>query len=149
MEQETSADLKWDKNELEVLMPDREITIGDETIAVREFRFLEGLKAEGIAQPILRDIVGRTKERGESLELSDIAAIFATHSAAFLELLSMATGKPCEWLSGLSDEDGQSLLMLFWTVNANFFARRLMVAALTKKTAQELSPSTSGSSSPP
>lgn len=121
-------------NEIEVLHPDRELVIGGEKIEVREFRFLEGLDAEVIAQPLLNglaDLLGGESRR--TFGYSAMAKLFAQHKDEFVQLVGMATGKPPEWFGSLGDADGQRLAMTFWTVNRGFFTRRVVAEVATRK----------------
>ncbi|MFA7666458.1 MAG: DUF6631 family protein [Burkholderiaceae bacterium] len=122
-------------NDLDVLLPDRELAVGGDTVTVREFTFLQGLQAEALVRPMIQDLQALfgAEDDGadEALEFASMAEIFGRHAEAFLTLIATSCGKSREWVAGLSDHDGQILAMTFWSVNARFFTRRLVVRQLT------------------
>lgn len=138
----------------EVLAPEASLRIGDELIEVRPFGFLEGVSLGPAVAPIVHAladmaestpaVVGAADEHGEAEgeagpddqspdDLDRLNEIFAAHLDTLLQLMARATGKPVEWIKALPDDDGQALLMLFWTVNRDFFTRRLLSRALMRR----------------
>ena len=135
-------------NELEILHPEQELTLAGETITVHEFTFLEGLKAQQWVEPIVTDLGGLfTDGPRRDPGLAELNAVFAEHASALLELLSLATGKPRDWLERLSDADGSLLTLAFWTVNSSFFLRRILTDRVVKGVREEKA-SAPASSSP-
>jgi hypothetical protein len=125
-------------DELEVLAPDRTLDINGETITVREFRFLEGLRAATHARPILKDMTEIFAQgEGQEPALEELEDIFSRHADAFLALMSLSIGKPVEWFAGLSDMEGRLLLLAFWEVNSRFFMSRLVLGAITRLATQK------------
>lgn len=121
-----------DTNDLDVLLPDRDIEIGGEQVTVREFSFVQGLKAEPLVRPMVADLQALfAEDADEVVEFSRLAEVFGRHAEAFLGLIALSCGRPSDWLERLSDGDGQLLAMTFWTVNSRFFTRRLVTRALT------------------
>lgn len=135
-----------DTNDLDVLLPDRDITLRGEPVTVREFSFVQGLKAEPLVRPMINDLQTLfAAEAGEDVEFSRLAEIFGRHADAFLRLVSLCVDRPVEWIEQLSDEDGQLLTMTFWTVNARFFTRRLVMRELTSLVRREVNVSAAAS----
>lgn len=132
-------------NDAEILFPDGTIEIEGEQIEVREFRYLEGLKATAIARPIIAGLRDLIKAEGD-LELDAIDALIGEHAEAWVQLISMSTGLDPERIQGLSDRDGMALSMAFWNVAYPFFTRRLVLAEAVARGMAE--PSRSPSSSP-
>lgn len=134
----------------EILFSDETITIGKEQIVVREFRYLEGLAATPIARPIIQGLRELVAHSGD-FEPEALDELIATNRDAWLELVSMSTGKPVEWIAGLRDRAGTDLSLAFWRVNGPFFTRRLQLATALAAGLARLSRSRkfSRSSSPP
>jgi len=116
-------------SDLEILHPERMLTLGGESIEVREFSFLQEMDALPIARPIIRDL---TKAFGsdESPGFSAVEEIFYIHREAFLHLLELSTGKTIEWMSDLSGDEAQLLSMTFWSVNKRFFISRVVTRTI-------------------
>lgn len=110
--------------ELEVLFPERELAIGERKITVREFSFLEGLKAGVLASDLLDDLSGIV-EPENVVNTGELLNAFGRHADVLVELIAMATGEDREFIAGLNREDGENLLMTFWKANADFFGNRL------------------------
>jgi hypothetical protein len=136
-------------SDAEVLFAGEEITIGGETIMVREFRYLEGLKATAIARPILAGLRALIEARADFAPEA-LDALISEHHEAWLALISMSTGRPVEWIATLNDKAGIALSLTFWSVNGPFFTRRLVLAGALAAELGKLSRSrkSSPSSSP-
>ena len=118
------------QNELEILAPDMELTIAGEPITVHEYRFLEGMQAQQVAPGFFDAITELFLTQPEQAQdLTALADLFARHADDVTRLMAMASGQTPDWVSGLSDLDGQMLMMSWWQVNAGFFTRRLIAAA--------------------
>lgn len=144
---ETSA------NDLDIMQPDHTITVGGRTVTVMEYRFTDGLRVRAKARPFVRDLQAQV-ETGEMLA-EDVLDIIAAHADLVRELvLDAVEGADEDWLHGLDDEDGQTVLLTWWAVNGPFFmrqiVRRLAERMAFKATTQGRAGSTSstGSSAP-
>ena len=117
--------------ELDVLFPDREVEVRDPdgggkvVVAVREYRFREGLEAAAEADP----------ESGPTLD--DVDAALAEHADVWLALLARATGRGADWLARLSDSDGGALGDALWDLNGDFFIRRFVAMFVRRRAAAE------------
>lgn len=127
--------------DLDLLFPDREVTVTDpETeipvdLTVREFRFREGLEAQALARPLteaLADAIEGGAEGAERLEADAIAGALAEHADLWIELVARAAGVTAEWVSGLSDQDGDALSDAMWGANGAFFTRRVVAAVAAR-----------------
>lgn len=139
-------------DELAMLYPDQEIEIAGETIFVREFRYLEGLKARALARPFLnelRDIIGNDNALPSPEALADAVA---HHGEIWCELMASVCGeapparKSADWVAALSPVDAAKLEEAFWRANGFFFVRRLLVEAATAAAAARLARSRTSSS---
>lgn len=115
------------EREADILFPDRSITINGEAVTVKEFSYLEGLKAAAIAQPLLADLLLLIQSE-DALGLTELDRIIGQNADAWTELLGLSIGQTADWVAGLSDKDGTRLSMMFWEINGPFLVRRVAFA---------------------
>ena len=113
----------------EILFPDLVVEIDGEQVEVREFRYLDGLKATAIARPIIAGYRRLLDEQGEAFEPEALDEVIGEHAEAWTELLAISTGRDAAWVRSLSDGEGVALSLAFWEANGPFFVRRLMLSA--------------------
>lgn len=124
-------------NELEVLQPDQTITVGGETVVVREFRYAEGMRLMPYLQPIFDVLKGAVngEERGDadagSISLYD--ELIENQAELMISLAAQAADRPREWVESLSDDDGFRLMAAFWRANQGFFTRRLTLTGMSAR----------------
>ena len=121
-----------------VLFPDVDVEVRDPdtgepaVVAVREFRLLDGLRAQVRARELVVALaalaIADPNESGVEDAASFEAAVGA-HAEDWLALLALATGRDAAWLARLSDADGRSLNDAMWEANGPFFVRRIAAAA--------------------
>ena len=144
------------QRDLGVLFPDVDVVVRDPdsgaelTLTVREFRLLDGLKAQAEARGLIaalaetsdldrrRRAVAAAKGETPPVEQPDIGAaaldaVIGDHAEAWLALLARATDRDAEWIARLADNDAVSLANAMWTANGPFFVRRI-VAQLVGQT---------------
>ena len=133
------------RSEVETLFPDVRVDVRDPKagvtvrLKVREFRFRESLEAQALGRPLL-DALATAAEDGE-LEAAAISSALGNHADVWLELVARATDRDPDWLAGLSDADGEAVSDAMWTVNADFFIRRIAGDLAAKRRAEQPSPS--------
>lgn len=135
-------------DDLEVLHPERMLTLGGETIEVREFSFLQEMDALPIAQPIIRDLA-KAFGGEESPGFSDVEQIFYRNREGFVRLLELATCKSTEWMEKLAGGEAQMLAMTFWSVNRRFFISRVVARTIEASPDLAKALSISETSTPP
>ncbi len=130
-QQESAAD-----DDLEILHPDREVRVNGETVTVREYRFVEGLRLRATAAPLV-EALGELMQR--NVDLDQVYALLADHEELLLELMALSIDKPVEFVAGLDGPEGELLMDTWWVVNASFFTRavqrRLLAARAHRLTA--------------
>ncbi|SFL60954.1 DUF6631 family protein, partial [Azotobacter beijerinckii] len=118
-------------DDLEVLHPERTAIIADRKITVREYGFVEGLRLLPLAEPIIAGLKGGMGSSVPAFE--SIMGIIAKHADVAVQLMAAAADVEVEWIESLSQDDGQLLLMVWWSVNGPFYLRtaatRAVVAA--------------------
>lgn len=140
---------KTPQEELDVLLPDRDITLSNgETVTVHEFRFYEALKLEPVAMPIIQSFAD-LGEDWESVEVHRLLSIFSSHADEFTQLLAASAHRDVDWVKGLPDKDGSMLSVTFWSVNQSFFVRRLLTLLAPKIRKQQAETQSDGEGSLP
>jgi len=120
-----------------ILFDEQVLLIGGQTVSVKEISFIDGMKVAGLIEPMidqLADDLLKTSDGG--LGLSLLEKVFADYVDTFKALIVMCSNiESAEFIDGLGDEDGQQLLLIFWTVNSRFFISRLQRRSLEKSRA--------------
>jgi len=144
-------------HELEVLFPDRDVTVRDPdsgaavALTVREFRFREGLEATALAHPLIAALAGLVPDHaeGEGPDALAVEGALAANAALWLELAARACGRDAAWLARLSDADGRALSEAMWAANGGFFLRRVVAQAAMQARTREENPCRSTACSTP
>jgi len=111
-------------HDLSVMHPDVEMEIAGRRVTVREPRFLQGLRIRSKAHALVRDLAASIKG-GEGLT-DDVLDVLARHDALVRELIVEVTdGADIDWVEALSDIDGETLLLAWWSVCGPFFVRQI------------------------
>lgn len=128
--------------DLEILFPDVDVGVVDpdtrETVAlcVREFRLLDGLRAQAEARGLIAALAAAGVAASAADADQDVAgaaaldAVIGDHADEWLALLARATGRDAEWLGRLGDHDGRLLADAMWQANGPFFVRRIVAEML-------------------
>jgi hypothetical protein len=125
-------------NDLEILLPDITLQLQGKPVTVREYSFVQGLRVDAMAKPFFDDL-SRIFLEGDPLKDSDRAELILDELQALMtQLLALSTGESAEWVEGLGDLDGQTLLMTWWTVNRDFFVRRLAKQQAARRAKEKL-----------
>lgn len=140
--------------DLAILHPDVDLKLCGRTLTLREYRFVDGLKARTIGKP-LTDAIGAWMDAGnvEQHDVEDYVDMLAEHADVVRELMLMSiVGADAEFIDGLSDADGETLLVNWWVVCGRFFVRlalrKLAAQAMQKIAARAGSTFATGSQSP-
>jgi|GEM_PF-398380 len=135
--------------DLEILHPERIVTIGGRTLTVREYSFVEGLRLRPLYQPLL-DALYETMQHGEVPRTDEVQAILAEHLDATLQLIAVAADTDVDYVSSLNLRDGNQLLDAWWGANGPFFLRnvfdRMMHQKILQKARAGQTPTNSSSS---
>lgn len=134
--------------DLEVLHPDRDITINGESITVREYGFVEGLRLRSLMQP-LRDSLHKLMVGGVPA-LDQVIEVIAEHHETVLQLMAASIDRDVEWFDKLKPEEGDYLLLIWWTVCGPFFMRSVQNRLIADKVkAARIAASSAGETSTP
>lgn len=109
-------------DDLQVLHPDCSAKIAGRAVTVREYGFVEGMRLRPRMQPFLDDLHALVAG-GRLPHLEQVTTLLGTHIDAVTEAVAVAADVDMEWLAGLTQDEGQHLLMLWWTANGPFYVR--------------------------
>ncbi|MCY4123516.1 MAG: hypothetical protein OXG72_21620, partial [Acidobacteria bacterium] len=109
------------KDDVGILFPDVDVEVTDPdtgepaALAVREFRLLDGLRAQAEARGLIAALAEAAVAEDDQPNLLDL--MIGECADEWLALLARATGRDAEWLARLSDADGQALANAMWEAN--------------------------------
>ena len=108
---------------------DQIVEVAGETITVREFRYREGLEAAALARPFLAGLRALMVATHDEIAAEDIDLLIAEHRDSWLKLVALSCRRDVAWLADLPDQDAMNIQMAFWSVNSQFFKRRILFGA--------------------
>lgn len=135
------------QDELSVLHPERTFTLDGREITVREYGHIEGLRLLAWAKPFTEDLYATIAHGSQPPSVAAMAELLATHADLVRDMVAQAADVEPSWVEGLSDVEGDLLVMAWWQVNAGFFIRRLLARAAAEKLEQRQR--TGAASTPP
>ncbi|MGH8039901.1 MAG: DUF6631 family protein [Stenotrophomonas sp.] len=125
-------------DDLDVLHPERSTVIAGREIMVREYGFIEGARLAPKIKPLTDDLHVLIADADVPPGFDAISEVLASHIEVVLELIAIAANVEPEWVTGLNDQDGDFLALLWWQANASFFIRRVLRKAAQEKVARSL-----------
>jgi hypothetical protein len=147
--------------DLKVLLPDEDLILNGEEIAVRPFPFGKIPKVVTQASMLIQMVLSLppdliTDEGNIDIENPATAIILASMleqgGEQIFSILALAVGKPKEWVESLPPDEGLLLLIKVWEVNKDFFMKRLgpllrKLKPVTEKQPEQMNPSNGEQSS--
>ncbi|CDM42385.1 DUF6631 family protein [Ectopseudomonas oleovorans] len=116
---------------LEVLFPDRPLTVGGRDLVVRELGFEEQMHNNHLLKPIADAFCQIPPQVLASPDsINQVLDLLAAHWDNVRELVAISCGQPLKWVKALPPADGEALVLTWWTANQGFFVRRLWRPAL-------------------
>jgi len=111
-------------DDLAILFPERTVTVAGRTVVMREYTFIESMQLHALITPLIEGMVGILL--ADALPYDDaLRPIFGEHADDVVTLIAKAADQPREWVASLGDEEGNQLRLLWWSVNGDFFGRRV------------------------
>lgn len=111
--------------QLAVIQPDVEITVAGRAITVREYGFFDGLAAVSRAGGFVEDLVEVCRDGDFRYER--IRPLFGRHADEVVVIVAQAAGVEPEWVEELNRTDAETLMSVWFSVNASFFVREAVV----------------------
>jgi hypothetical protein len=130
----TSRAVDEGNDDLEVLNPNREITIAGIKVTIREYGFVEGLGVRARSSNFLNDLLAALSSTHQVV-LEEIVTLIEHHSETLLPEIALAANVDMEFIERISEREGETLILAWWVVNGPFFlarAVRMNRAALSK-----------------
>ena len=113
------------ESDLAILYPERRARIAGRVVVMCELTFAESLRLGGTIAALV-EAMGGVALRSELHDLDALRQVFAERYQEVLALTAASCHEPLEWISALSAEDGEQLLLLWWAVNSPFFLQRVL-----------------------
>lgn len=137
-------------DDLQKLHPNLEAPLNGRIVVVREYGFVEGLRVRQQLRPFLDGLYELIKS--ESVPpLEQIMELVVDHLDVVLQAVATSADIEVEELQSLENQDeGDVLLMRWWTANGPFFYRRVLSRILAERVqATELEKRRAGQTSTP
>ncbi|OOF65127.1 DUF6631 family protein [Rodentibacter sp. Ppn85] len=129
-------------SELDILYPNRDITVGGETVTVKEYTLLQQMQHHAKFTPFvagLRAILGDGSP--DDIKFEQIMQALSDNYHDIIELVAISTGKTPAFIANLEAKEGEDLILLWWAVNSDFFTRKAvqpLIEKLAKTNAEKL-----------
>ncbi|MBL0949256.1 MAG: hypothetical protein IBJ08_00825 [Pseudomonas sp.] len=120
-------------DDLQKLHPNLEAKLNGRIVVVREYGFVEGLQVRQQLKPFLDGLYELIK--AESVPpLEQIMELIVAHLGDVLQAVATSADIEVEELRSLKDQDeGDALLLKWWTANGPFFYRRALSRILAER----------------
>ncbi len=135
---------KTAKDELNILFPNAKINIAGVEVEVKEYTLLQQLQHHEKLMPFIHSLRETMADKA-SFSLDKLMDCISAHYQDVLELVALSTDQSVEFIQNLKGEDAESLLMLWWTVNSDFFTRKALQPVLEKMAMKQVETLTSAS----
>ena len=122
--------------ELDVLLPHRDITLAGETVTVREYSLLDSLQLHTQISTFSNALADVLRQGIPAFEV--VQAVIAEQNTVIMQLVAKSVGRDPAWVASLSATEGTELLDRWWAVNARFFmraAQRLILGGIAESAA--------------
>lgn len=130
-------------NELDVLLPGRDVTIAGCVLRLREYTLTDTLTLHGVLSPLTEALAGVMADGWPEYE--EVADILAAQGDALITLMAHAIDKPPQWVATLSGTEGLALQDWWWSVNRGFFMNAVVRRLALREARKTLSPSPASS----
>lgn len=136
-------------DDLNVLFPERSLRVNGEELTFREITLSQQLKHRARIKPIsdaFTALATRLAASGAEPSVDEILDIMADHADDLAFLIPLSCGKDADWYESLTGEDGDNVLLTWWTVNTGFFCRAAARPMLEKMALETMRSDTAASS---
>ncbi|HEM7588745.1 hypothetical protein QZQ06_13360 [Serratia marcescens] len=120
-------------DELNILIPDRTLTICGVQVTVHEYTLAEQLQHRQPLKAISEGFMDAMNAKPDAeVSIDELYDVLGANWDAVLQAVAVSCGRSVEWVAGLTGEDSERLLLIWWGVNAAFFTRNAIRPALTR-----------------
>lgn len=110
---------------LEVLFPTgKEVTVQNTTIVIKPFKFGELSKVFKVIDPIIDPLFTALNTSTNQIQL--ISKIIVDSSESVMDLISISTKQPRDWIDSLEMDEGLQLFTTILEVNSDFFVHKVL-----------------------
>ena len=134
----TTQTAQADKNELQILFPTAELTIGGEKIEIKEYTLKQHLQHNAKFVPFIASLRATLGNNQEDFNLDALMMCLSDNYQAVIELVALSINKPTDYIANLNARDGEDLLMAWWCVNSDFFTRKAIAPLMEYMATQNL-----------
>ncbi|MDI3229527.1 DUF6631 family protein [Serratia marcescens] len=128
-------------DELNILIPDRTLTICGVQVTVHEYTLAEQLQHRQPLKAISEGFMDAMNAKPDAeVSIDELYDVLGANWDAVLQAVAVSCGRSDEWVAGLTGEDSERLLLIWWGVNAAFFTRNAIRPALTRLVQQLQNP---------
>mgnify|MGYP003619558178 CR=1 FL=1 len=124
------------QDELNVLFPNAKLTILGEDIEVKEYSLIQQLQHRALFMPFVMDLRTTLSQTDAQFGRDPLMNLLAEHYQDVLTMVSLSINKPLEWVQSLTGENAETVLMMWWTVNSDFFTRQAVQPMLERAVLQ-------------
>ncbi|MEB3470158.1 DUF6631 family protein [Pasteurella multocida] len=125
-------------DELAVLFPNQLLEISGKTIEVCEYTLLQQMQHRARFEPFVQALRKALGRDSSTFDLDALQACVAEHYDDVFHLIALSVNQPIEWVQSLSGKAADELMMLWWTVNSDFFTRKAVQPLLEHAVKQHL-----------
>lgn len=112
-----------ENDELQILFAQQQIEIKGEIWTLKEFTLIQQLQHRAKLTPFITALQTLLND-GNELSLERLTDCIAAHHKDVLFLVALSADKPLNEVQQLTGEDAESVLFIWWAVNADFFTRQ-------------------------
>ncbi|WP_347253454.1 DUF6631 family protein [Leminorella grimontii] len=125
---------------LNTMFPERHAEINGVAVQIHEYTLAEQLRhrqpLKAITDAFAQLLTAQTPQSAISLDA--LYDVLATLENEVIEAVAIACSQKKEWVAALSGPDSETLLLLWWGVNADFFTRSALRPALENMARQAM-----------
>lgn len=132
-----SAKGRSEPPDLEVLHPEQVVKIGERTVTVREYGFVEGMRLYPLYDPFLQELYDLMKQ-GEVPSAAVVQGVLASHMDEVIALVAKASDLEEDEVKKLPMRDGQKLMDAWWVANGPFFLRSVMNRVMEERVREKV-----------
>lgn len=136
----TSAD-----DDLDILHPQRTITVGGREVCVREYGMVEGLRLRPLHAPLVVALT-EASASGTAGDYESVLDVLAEHADALVALIAAAADVDADFVRGLRGADADLLVLTWWSVNRDFFSLAVVRRLAARRVAAPDGPTSTSAS---
>jgi hypothetical protein len=135
-------------DELDILMPERTLPVNGVQLTVHEYTLAEQLQHRRPLKAISEGLAEAMNANPDAeVSIEELFDVLGERWDAVVQAVAIACNQTPEWVADLTGADGESLLLTWWGVNADFFTRNAIRPALARLVHQLQSPPSGETSS--